>query len=312
MKLGLALLCLVLGLASLALGPVDLAALWAHDPDLARTLFIELRLPRTGLALAIGAGLGASGAAAQALFRNPLASPDVLGPSSGAALGAVLAGYFLGAGVMGMALGGLAGAGLSLVLLLVLGGKDAGSTRLVLAGVAVSMLLGVAINLALSLAPSPFALYDLMFWLMGGLNDRSLPQLALAAPLILIGVVLLLRAGPALDTLALGEEVAQSLGVGLAGVQARVVLAIALATGAGVAVAGSIGFIGLIVPHLARPFVGHRPGAAIAPAALAGAALLTAADIAVRLLPAGIDLRLGVFTALIGAPFFLSLILRGR
>jgi iron complex transport system permease protein len=308
----LALICLLLALASLALGPADLAALHATDPVLARSLFIELRLPRTGLALAIGAGLGASGAAAQALFRNPLASPDVLGPSSGAALGAVLAGYFLGSGVIGMALGGLAGAGLALVLLLALAGRGAGTTRLVLAGVAVSMLLGVAINLALSLAPSPFALYDLMFWLLGGLNDRSLPQLALAAPLILLGVALLLRAAPALDALALGEEVAQSLGVGIAGVQACVVLGIALATGAGVAVAGSIGFIGLIVPHLVRPRVGHRPGAAVLPAALAGAALLTAADIAVRLLPAGLDLRLGVLTALIGAPFFLALIMGRR
>ncbi len=151
-----------------------------------------------------------------------------------------------------------------------------------------------------------------MFWLMGSLNDRSLPQLALAAPLIGIGVAMLVRAGPALDTLALGEEVAQSLGVGIASVQGRVVLAIALATGAGVAVAGSIGFIGLIVPHLVRPHVGHRPGAAILPSALAGAALLTAADIAVRLVPASLDLRLGVLTALIGAPFFLSLILKGR
>lgn len=310
MKAALGLLCALLALASLALGPIDLAALWAREPDLARSLFIELRLPRTGLALAIGAGLGASGAAAQALFRNPLASPDVLGPSSGAALGAVLTGYFLGAGVIGMALGGLAGAGLSLLLLLALAGAGAGTTRLVLAGVAVAMLLGVAINLALSLAPSPFALYDLMFWLMGGLEDRSLPQLALAAPLILAGILLLLRAAPALDALALGEEVAQSLGV--SGVQSRVVLAIALATGAGVAVAGSIGFIGLIVPHLVRPFVGHRPGAAIAPAALAGAALLTSADIAVRLLPDGLDLRLGVLTALIGAPFFLALIMGRR
>ncbi len=153
MNLRLALLCAMLALASLALGPVDLAALWERDPDLAHTLFLELRLPRTGLALAIGAGLGASGAAAQALFRNPLASPDVLGPSSGAALGAVLAGYFFGAGVIGMALGGLAGAGLALLLLLALAGKSAGTTRLVLAGVAVAMLLGVAINLALSLAP---------------------------------------------------------------------------------------------------------------------------------------------------------------
>lgn len=306
----LALLCLLLAIASLALGPVDLAAIGARDPDLARTLFLELRLPRTGLALAIGAGLGASGAATQALLRNPLASPDVLGPSSGAALGAVLAGYFLGSGVIGMAIGGLTGAAAALAWLLALVGRGAGTTRLVLAGVAVAMLIGVAINLALSLAPSPFALYDLMFWLMGSLNDRSLPQLALATPLIFAGIVLLARSAPALDALALGEDVAQSLGVARKSVQTRVIAGIALATGAGVAVAGSIGFIGLIVPHLVRPHVGHRPGAAVLPAALAGAALLTAADIAVRLVPDGIDLRLGVLTALIGAPFFIALVMR--
>ncbi|MFZ4382966.1 MAG: iron chelate uptake ABC transporter family permease subunit, partial [Sandarakinorhabdus sp.] len=158
----------------------------------------------------------------------------------------------------------------------------------------------------------PFALYDLMFWLMGSLADRTLPQLLLAAPLIALGLNLLIRAGPALDTLTLGEEVAQTLGIALPAVRTRVVIGIALVTGAGVAVAGSIGFVGLVVPHLVRPFVGHRPGAAIAPAALAGAALLLAADIAIRLLPSGLDLKLGVLTALIGAPFFLWLILKGR
>jgi iron complex transport system permease protein len=308
----LALLCIALLLASLAIGPVDLLAIHARDPMLACTLFIELRLPRAGLALAIGAGLGAAGAAAQALLRNPLASPDVLGPSSGAALGAVLAGYFLGLGVAGMALGSLFGAGGGLLLLLALAGRGASTTRLVLAGVAVATLFGVAINLALSLAPSPFALYDLMFWLMGSLADRTVPQLLLAAPLIAIGIALLLRSAAALDTLTLGEEVAQTMGIALSAVRARVVLGIALITGAGVAVAGSIGFVGLVVPHLVRPFVGHRPGAAIAPAALAGAALLLAADIAVRLMPEGLDLRLGVLTAMIGAPFFLWLILKGR
>jgi iron complex transport system permease protein len=310
----LALLCLALAAASLAIGPVDLASVWARDPELARTLFVELRLPRTGLALAIGAGLGGAGAATQALLRNPLASPDVLGPSTGAALGAVLAGYFLGAGVIGMAAGGIMGALAALLLLLGLAGfgagPAAGSTRLVLAGVAVATLLGVAINLALSLAPSPFALYDLMIWLMGSLADRTLPQLLIAAPLIALGLALLVRAAPALDALALGEEVAQSLGVATAGLNRHIIIAVALATGAGVAVAGSIGFVGLVVPHLVRPFTGHRPGAAIVPAAIAGAALLLAADIAVRLLP--LDLRLGVLTALIGAPIFLSLILRGR
>lgn len=310
MRLALGLALLLLGAASLALGPVDLAAIWARDPALARSLFVELRLPRTGLALAIGAGLGAAGAATQALLRNPLASPDVLGPSSGAALGAVLAGYFLAAGTIGMAVGGIGGAAAALALLMALAGRSAEPARLVLAGVAVATLLGVAINLALSLAPSPFALYDLMIWLMGSLNDRTLPQLALAAPLIALGIALLLHAGPGLDTLALGPDVAQSLGVQPQALARRVVVAVALITGASVAVAGNIGFIGLVVPHLVRPLAGHRPGRAIAPAALAGAVLLLAADVMVRLLP--VDLRLGVLTALIGAPFFIWLILKGR
>ncbi|WP_353217205.1 iron ABC transporter permease [Sandarakinorhabdus sp.] len=314
MNLRLALLCTALLLASLAIGPVDLLAIAQTDPALARTLFVELRLPRAGLALLIGAGLGAGGAAAQALLRNPLASPDVLGPASGAALGAVIAGYFLGGGVLGMAMGSLAGAGGGLAILLALAGagsRAGGTTRLVLAGVAVSTLFGVAINLALSLAPSPFALYDLMFWLMGSLADRTLPQLLLAAPLIALGLALLLRAGPGLDALTLGEDVAHSLGVALPALRRQVVIGIALVTGAGVAVAGNIGFVGLVVPHLVRPFVGHRPGRAILPAALAGAALLLAADIAIRLLPADLNLKLGVFTALIGAPFFLWLIRKG-
>jgi iron complex transport system permease protein len=309
-NLRLALLCSLLLLASLAIGPVDLLAIHNRDPALARTLFVELRLPRAGLALLIGAGLGGAGAATQALLRNPLASPDVLGPSAGAALGAVLAGYFLAAGVIGMAAGGIVGALAALALLLALAGRGAGTTRLVLAGVAVATLLGVAINLALSLAPSPFALYDLMTWLMGSLADRTLPQLLVATPLIGIGLVVLVRAAPALDTLALGPEVARSLGVSTAGLARRTIIAVGLTTGAGVAVAGSIGFIGLVVPHLVRPFTGNRAGAAIVPAALAGAALLLAADIAVRLLP--IDLKLGVLTALIGAPCFLWLILKGR
>lgn len=244
------------------------------------------------------------------LLRNPLASPDVLGPSSGAALGAVLAGYFLAAGTIGMAVGGIGGAAAALALLMALAGRSAEPARLVLAGVAVATLLGVAINLALSLAPSPFALYDLMIWLMGSLNDRTLPQLALAAPLIALGIALLLHAGPGLDTLALGPDVAQSLGVQPQALARRVVVAVALITGASVAVAGNIGFIGLVVPHLVRPLAGHRPGRAIAPAALAGAVLLLAADVMVRLLP--VDLRLGVLTALIGAPFFIWLILKGR
>lgn len=305
-------LSLLLAMASLAWHPVMLQAVAARDPGLARTILVELRLPRTGLALLIGASLAASGAAMQALLRNPLASPDVLGPSGGAALGAVVAGYFLGLGPLGIAAGGIGGSLVTLVGLVALAGPGAGTATLILAGVALSALAGALLNLALSLAPSPYALYDLMFWLLGSLADRSLPQLIIAAAIILPGLALLLRRAPDLDTLVLGEEVAQSLGVQVARLRWTVIILTGAMTGAGVAVAGSIGFIGLVVPHLVRPLVGGRPGATLLPAALAGAALLTAADMAVRVPIAGEELKLGVLTALFGAPFFLALLLRGR
>lgn len=308
----LALLAVALGVVSLAWDPAGLRAVAARDPGLARAILLELRLPRTALALLIGASLGAGGAAMQGLLRNPLASPDVLGPSTGAALGAILAGYQFGGGPLAIAGGGILGAVTALLLLLALAGPAAGTATLVLAGVAISALAGAAMNLALSLAPSPYALYDLMFWLFGSLADRSLPQLAIAAPWLVIGTAVLLGCRHRLDTLALGEEVAQSLGVDIARLRWAIVIATGVTTGAGVAVAGSIGFVGLIVPHLVRPLVGGRPGAALLPSALAGAALLTAADMAVRVPIAGEELKLGVLTALIGAPFFLALVLRGR
>jgi iron complex transport system permease protein len=199
---------------------------------------------------------------------------------------------------------------LTLLLLLLLAGRAAPTATLVLAGVAISALGGALLNLALSLAPSPYALYDVLFWLLGSLADRSLPQLYVAAPALLLGAVVLLRLAPALDALALGEDVAASLGVDVARLRWTVVVATGVMTGAGVAVAGVIGFIGLVVPHLVRPLIGNRPGAALLPSMIAGAALLTAADLVVRIPVAGQELKLGVVTALIGAPFFLWLILR--
>jgi iron complex transport system permease protein len=228
------------GLLTLALVPALLASMFwdplllrdvaARDAGLAHTILMELRLPRTGLALLIGGSLGLGGAAMQALLRNPLASPDVLGPSTGAALGAVLAGYFLGFGVLGVAAGGMAGALGALALLLALAGRGAATTTLVLAGVAISALGGALVTLMLSLAPSPYALYDVMFWLWGSLADRSLPQLWAAGPVIVV----------------------------------------------------------------------------------AGALLLMVADMLVRVPVNGQELRLGVVTALIGAPFFLWLVVKGR
>lgn len=312
MNRGLALVLIALALTSLLWDPAMLRGVAARDPALAQTIMLELRLPRTALALIIGASLGLGGAAMQGLLRNPLASPDVLGPSTGAALGAVIAGYFLGGGTLAVAGGGIMGAVLALVLLLALAGPTATTTTLVLAGVAISALGGALVSLALSLAPSPYALYDLMFWLWGSLADRSLLQLAIAGPLILGAGAVVLAQRHRLDSLALGEDVAESLGVAVARLRWTIVVATGVMAGAGVAVAGSIGFVGLIVPHLVRPRVGNRPGAALLPSALAGAVLLVAADLAVRLPVNGQELKLGVLTALIGAPFFLRLVVSQR
>jgi len=306
----LALLAATLFTASLLLGPVNLLHL---PPDLARTILIELRLPRAALGLLVGAALGTSGAALQGLTRNPLASPDVLGASAGAALGAVAVAYLAAAtATLAVAAGAMAGAGLALALLVALAGRAASTTTLVLAGVAVSALAGALTSLALSLAPSPFALYDALFWLFGSLADRSLAHLAAAAPFIALGTALLLTTAPMLDRLALGDEVATTLGVSLPRLRARILIGSTLAVGASVAVAGAIGFVGLIVPHLVRPLVRYHPGRALLPSALGGACLLTAADLLTRLAPPGPELKLGVLTTLIGAPFFLHLVLRRR
>jgi len=313
--LDLALGCaaLLLVASSLLWAPAELVELADRAPDVARTILVELRLPRTILGLAIGAVLGITGAALQGLLRNPLAAPDVLGSSTGAAFGAVVTSYYVGiGGTLGLAIGGMTGAVGALALLLLLAGPAATTASLVLAGVAISAAASALTNLALSLAPSPFALYDVLFWLLGSLADRSLEHVAFALPPMLVGAALALSARRGLDALALGEDVATSLGQDVAKLRRRIVIGTGLAVGAAVAVAGAIGFVGLVVPHLVRPFVGHRPGAAMVPSGLAGACLLTAADLAVRVPVGGQELKLGVVTAVLGCPFFLWLILRGR
>ena len=183
---------------------------------------------------------------------------------------------------------------------------------LLLAGAALNSLSGALVALALNLSPSPYAAFELLFWLMGSLTDRSMEHVWLALPGVAAGAVLLLSARPALDALALGEDAARSMGFGLGWVKFRLVLGSALAVGASVAVAGSIGFVGLVVPHLLRPLVGRLPGALLVPSALGGAVLLLVADLLVRLVATGPELKLGVLTALAGAPFFLVLVLRMR
>ncbi|MFG1214328.1 iron ABC transporter permease [Xanthobacter flavus] len=318
--LGLGLLVLVLFCASVAVGyaPLDVGAafgdLLAGRQSLAALVLSELRLPRAILGAAVGFSLGLTGAALQGLMRNPLADPGVVGVSGAAALGAVIAFYFgfSASFALALPLGGLTGAAAATAVLLALAARGAGTVMLILAGVALSSLAGALTALALNLAPSPYAALELVFWLMGSLADRSLAHVALALPFMAVGWVLVLATGPALDALTLGEDAAESLGFPLRRVRLLVIGGTAAAVGASVAVAGAIGFVGLVVPHLVRPLVGHRPGRLLAASGLAGAALTLGADIVARLVPTRPELQLGVVTALIGAPFFLFLLARLR
>nr|WP_245454112.1 iron ABC transporter permease [Aquabacter cavernae] len=318
LALGLCVLILALMAASLVIGPVPfdishaLADLMAGRPSLEAMVLAELRLPRAILGAAVGFSLGVTGAALQGLMRNPLADPGVVGVSGAAALGAVLAFYFglSSAFALALPLGGLAGAGLATAFLLVLARRGAGTATLILAGVALNSLTGALTALALNLSPSPYAALEVVFWLMGSLSDRSLQHVALTLPFMVLGWILVLATSRAMDALTLGEDTAQSLGFSLPRTRLLVVGGAAAAVGASVAVAGAIGFVGLVVPHLMRPLVGHRPGRLLLVSGLAGAALTLGADILVRLIPTRPELKLGVVTALLGAPFFLLLLRR--
>lgn len=283
------------------------------DGEVGRILLVELRLPRTLIVIGYGAALGICGAALQALFANPLASPDISGASSGAALGAVLGGYWLGfSQPLALAACGAAGACGAMLLLVLVAGRRADSTTLLLAGLAISLSAGAATSLALALAPSPFAFYDAFDWLMGSVVDRSLGQ-ALAALLpATIACAFLLRRGHALDLFALGEDVAASLGHRPRRLAREVVGLSAIAVGAFVAVAGAIGFIGLVAPVLARRLARGHPGRAMVPAGMIGAILLVLADLAVRAFPLDRPIPIGVVTALFGTPMFLYLIVTMR
>jgi iron complex transport system permease protein len=300
-------------LLSLALPWRPVADLLTQDPELGTAVLIELRLPRALLALIYGAMLGAAGAAVQGLFANPLASPDLTGTTSGAALGAVVTAYLLGfSAPIAVSLGSVAGALGALLLLIALAGPKAETATLLLSGLAISALAGALTTLALALAPSPFAFYDAYDWLMGSLVDRSLAQAAFAGLPAAMTIALLWRLRGALDSLTLGEEVAQSLGHDVTRLRIQVVVLTAMGVGACVAIAGAIGFIGLVAPIFARRLIGGHPGRAIVPAALIGAILLLAADLLVRLAPLGRTLPIGVVTALLGAPFFLWLVAHMR
>lgn len=299
-----ALVSIVAGIVWLPAGQALGALLTSHD-DLPGLIVTEIRLPRIVLAMAIGASLGLSGAVLQGLLRNPLAEPGLLGVTSGASLGAVIAIYFGFASSFALAtpLFALAGAMVTAFIALILA-RSGGTLSLILTGVAISSIANALTMLALNLAPNPYAAYEIMTWLMGSLTDRSWDHVRLALPFVLPGLTLLLLTGRALDALALGETQAESLGVPIARTRLLALGGTALAVGAATSVAGSIGFMGLVAPHLVRPLVGHQPGHVLVPAMLTGAVLVTLADLATRtLVLGGAPLNVGVFTSLIGTPF---------
>lgn len=317
---GLSASLVAVSVAGLAIGYAPLppaeaiAGLLGRGDPLVVAVVREIRLPRLLLGIEVGAALGIAGAALQGLLRNPLAEPGLIGVSSSAGLGAVIAFYFGFAALSPLALPGFAmiGALVSTVVLLAIAARDGSGLTLILAGIALTSLAIALTSLAMNLAPNPYAVTEMLLWLMGSLKDRT-PQDALTAlPFILAGGALLLTCGRGLDALALGEDAARSLGVDLTRLRLAVVGGSAAAVGASVAVAGSIGFVGLVVPHLLRPLVGHEPGRLLLPSVLGGAVLVTVADLVSRLIPTAQEVMLGVLTSLVGAPFFLLLILRSR
>ncbi len=316
---GLAAALLLLAAAgSLFIGRVDmppaevLRALISPEPSLAGLVITELRLPRAILAILVGAALGLSGAVLQGLLRNPLAEPGLLGVTSGAAVGAVAAIYFGLTQVFGLAapVMGLVGAMAAGAVTFAFG--RGGTLSLILAGSAVSGLMAALLALALNFAPSPYAAYEITVWMLGSLSERSWDHVVLVAPFIVVGLAVLGRMGRAIDALALGEVQAASLGIDLDRTRLMALVGVGLAVGAATSVTGAVGFIGLVAPHLVRPLVGYEPSRTLVPSALLGAALLLAADIATRVIHTSSELRLGVVTGLVGAPFFFWLILHLR
>ncbi len=281
--------------------------------DLQSLIVMELRLPRACAGALVGMCLGMSGAAMQGYLRNPLADPGLFGVSSSAALGAVIS-LFFGYAVQAWLLPvfALAGAAAGMAALALLAGRSGSLILFTLAGVILASLTGSLTSLLISLAPTPFASSEIVTWLMGALVDRSWDDVRLALVPAILGMAALLRAAPALDALTLGEAAARSLGVDMARLQWLIVLGVGLTVGGSVAIAGIIGFVGLMVPHIVRPLVDDRPSALLIPSALAGAVLVVVADGLVRMLPSAAEMRLGIAMSSLGAPFFLALLFRMR
>jgi iron complex transport system permease protein len=322
----LVLLLFVVAVLSLGVGTLDvnvgsalvdwLSASFSQDSMTREALIVgEIRLPRTLLALVVGASMGMSGAALQGLLRNPLVDPSLVGASQGAALGAALVFYFnlfSGLGALATPIAGQIGAALTLFILMGLSGSMARPAIIIMAGLAISTLASALLAVVLNFAPNPYAMQELVFWLLGSVSNRGLDNLVVLLPAFVIGSTMLMMQRKLLLGLSLGEQVADSMGLQVTRRGRYIVLGTALLVGASVAVAGNIGFIGLVVPHLVRPLVRYRPDRLLLPSALVGAIAVLLADILVRQLPPERELKLGVLTALVGAPFFVWLVWKER
>jgi iron complex transport system permease protein len=311
-------LCLALALLLAMLLSLMAGRVWVPfdtwlSGDLRSLIIMELRLPRACLGAIVGGALGMAGAAMQGYLRNPLADPGLFGVSSSAALGAVIS-LFFGFAVSAwlLPLFALVGAALGMAALALLAGRSGSLILFTLSGVILSSMAGALTSLLISLSPTPFATSEIVTWLMGALMDRSWDDARLAAPLTFIGMAILVSAGRYLDALTLGDVAARSLGVNMTRLQWLIVAGVGLCVGTSVAVAGIIGFVGLVVPHLVRPLVGHQPSALLLPSALAGAVLVVVADCLVRILPSTSEVRLGIAMAALGTPFFLALLFKMR
>lgn len=309
-------LSLILALVTATILSLMAGKVWISpfaDDLRAGVIIAELRLPRAALAAIIGAGLGMAGAAMQGFLRNPLADPGLFGIAPMAALGAVLSLYFgFAVSAWLLPIFALAGAALAMGLLSLIAGRSASLVLFTLAGMMIASVAGAFTALAISMAPTPFAMTEIVTWLMGALTDRSWRDVWMAGPLVALGCAVLMLTARSLDALSLGEAAARSMGVSMATLQMLLIIGIGLTVGASVAVAGIIGFVGLVVPHLMRPLTDGRPSQLLVPAALAGALLLVIADSLVRLMPMAGELRLGIALSLIGGPFFLWLLLDMR
>jgi len=309
----IAFLSLFIGAADLGAGDI-LAALAGHAKETTEIIVVELRLPRMVMGILAGATLGLSGAALQGLLRNPLADPGIIGVSSTAGLGAVMAIYFGLSSVFPLSIQimSMGGAILATLILSFISSRDSSVLTLILAGIGISSLATAAIALTMNFAPTPMSLQDMIMWLMGSLDNRTLNDILLAGPFILGGWLIMRGVGQGLDACSLGEDTARTLGIDLKRLRMKVILGSAISVGATVSVCGAIGFVGLVVPHMVRSLIGYAPGRLLLPSALLGAILLTLADLVTRIPLGHGQLRLGVVTAFIGSPLFLYIIYQTR